>query len=116
MVKLIDLQSAVEAAGWFYPPDPNSLQDCMIGGNVATNAAGPRAFKYGPTRDYVLGLSAHLIGGERLTLGHRTRKGVTGYDVTSLIVGSEGTLAVVTHGSSGFGIQTLAPLTAPALR
>ena len=96
-VKLIDLQTAVEAAGWFYPPDPNSLEDCTIGGNVATNAAGPRAFKYGATRDYVVGLSAHLMGGERLQLGHRTRKGVTGYDVTSLIVGSEGTLAVVSE-------------------
>ncbi len=96
-VKLIDLQSAVEAAGWFYPPDPNSLEDCTIGGNVATNAAGPRAFKYGPTRDYVVGMNAHLVGGERLKLGHRTRKGVTGYDVASLIVGSEGTLAVVSE-------------------
>ena len=69
----------------------------MLGGNVATNAAGPRAFKYGPTRDYVIGLTAHLIGGERLQLGRRTRKGVTGYDMTSLIVGSEGTLAVVSE-------------------
>jgi len=94
-VKLIDLHDAVEAAGWFYPPDPNSLQDCTLAGNVATNAAGPRAFKYGSTRDYVLGLNAYLMGGEQLKLGHRTRKGVTGYDVTSLIVGSEGTLAVV---------------------
>jgi len=96
-VKLADLQSAVEAAGWFYPPDPNSLEDCMLGGNIATNAAGPRAFKYGPTRDYVIGLTAHLIGGERLQLGRRTRKGVTGYDMTSLVVGSEGTLAVVSE-------------------
>ena len=96
-VKLADLQYAVEAAGWFYPPDPSSLEDCMLGGNVATNAAGPRAFKYGPTRDYVIGLTAHLIGGERLQLGRRTRKGVTGYDMTSLIVGSEGTLAVVSE-------------------
>jgi glycolate oxidase len=96
-VKLVDLQNAVQDAGWFYPPDPNSLEDCAIGGNVATNAAGPRAFKYGPTRDYVVGLDVYLIGGERLSLGHRTRKGVTGYDVTSLVVGSEGTLAVVSE-------------------
>ena len=96
-VKLGELHAAVEAAGWFYPPDPNSLEDCTIGGNVATNAAGPRAFKYGLTRDYVLSLNAHLVGGERLALGHRTRKGVTGYDVTSLLVGSEGTLAVVSE-------------------
>ncbi len=96
-VKLADLQSAVEAEGWFYPPDPSSLQDCAIGGNVATNAAGPRAFKYGATRDYVLGLDVHLMSGEQLRVGKRTRKGVTGYDLTSLIVGSEGTLAVVSE-------------------
>lgn len=96
-VKLAVLQAAVEAEGWFFPPDPNSLDDCALGGNVATNAAGPRAFKYGPMRDYVLGLELHLINGEQLHVGKRTRKGVTGYDVTSLIVGSEGTLAVVSE-------------------
>lgn len=96
-VKLAVLQAAVEAEGWFFPPDPNSLDDCALGGNVATNAAGPRAFKYGPTRDYVLGLEIHLINGERMYVGKNTRKGVTGYDVTSLIVGSEGTLAVVSE-------------------
>lgn len=93
-VVLADLHAAVEAEGWFYPPDPNSLANCAIGGNVAENAGGPRAFKYGVTRDYVLGLEALLIGGQRLRVGRRTRKGVTGYDVTSLLVGSEGTLAV----------------------
>lgn len=96
-VKLAALQAAVEAEGWFYPPDPNSLEDCTLGGNVATNAAGPRAFKYGPTRDYVIGLDAHLITGDRFFCGKRTRKGVTGYDVPSLLVGSEGTLAVVSE-------------------
>jgi len=93
-VILQDLQAAVEAEGWFYPPDPNSQASCALGGNVAENAGGPRAFKYGVTRDYVLGLEAFLIGGQRIRAGRRTMKGVTGYDVTGLLVGSEGTLAV----------------------
>lgn len=93
-VVLSDLHRAVEAEGWFYPPDPNSLVNCAIGGNIAENAGGPRAFKYGVTRDYVLGVEALLMGGQRLRVGRRTRKGVTGYDVTGLLVGSEGTLAV----------------------
>jgi glycolate oxidase len=91
---LAGLHQAVEAEGWFYPPDPNSLASCCLGGNVAENAGGPRAYKYGVTRDYVLGLTALLIGGQRLNVGRRTLKGVTGYDVTALLVGSEGTLAV----------------------
>ncbi|MBX3219927.1 MAG: FAD-binding protein [Labilithrix sp.] len=91
------LHAAVEAEGLFYPPDPNSLSSCMIGGNVAENAGGPRAFKYGVTRDYVLGLEACLMGGRVLRTGRRTIKGVTGYDVTSLLVGSEGTLGVFTE-------------------
>jgi glycolate oxidase len=93
-VVLADLHHAVEREGWFYPPDPNSLQSCALGGNVAENSGGPRAIKYGVTRDYVLGIEALLIGGDRLFVGRRTRKGVTGYDVASLLVGSEGTLAV----------------------
>ncbi|HYP99422.1 MAG TPA: FAD-linked oxidase C-terminal domain-containing protein [Polyangiaceae bacterium] len=93
-VILQDLQAAVEAEGWFYPPDPNSQSSCALGGNVAENAGGPRAFKYGVTRDYVLGLDAFLIGGQRIRAGRRTMKGVTGYDVTGLLVGSEGTLSV----------------------
>ena len=92
-----DLHAAVEAEGLFYPPDPNSLKTCMIGGNVAENAGGPRAFKYGVTRDYVLGLEACLMGGRVLRTGKRTVKGVTGYDVTALLVGSEGTLGVFTE-------------------
>ncbi|HXK19929.1 MAG TPA: FAD-binding protein, partial [Polyangiaceae bacterium] len=88
-VILADLHAAVEAEGWFYPPDPNSLKSCAIGGNVAENAGGPRAFKYGVTRDYVLGVEALLIGGQRILAGRRTIKGVTGYDVTGLLVGSE---------------------------
>ena len=93
-VILQDLQNAVEAENWFYPPDPNSQASCALGGNIAENAGGPRAFKYGVTRDYVLGLDAFLIGGQRIRAGRRTTKGVTGYDVTGLLVGSEGTLAV----------------------
>lgn len=91
---LAALHEAVEAEGWFYPPDPNSAAMCALAGNVAENAGGPRAFKYGVTRDYVLGLEAFLIGGQRIFAGRRTKKGVTGYDVAGLLVGSEGTLAV----------------------
>jgi glycolate oxidase len=92
-----DLHAAVEREGLFYAPDPNSLDSCMIGGNIAENAGGPRAFKYGVTRDWVLGLTACLVGGRVVRTGKRTVKGVTGYDVTSLLVGSEGTLAVFTE-------------------
>ena len=92
-----DLHAAVEAEGLFYPPDPNSWASCTIGGNVAENAGGPRAFKYGVTRDFVLGLEVVLADGTVLELGRRTKKGVTGYDLTGLVVGSEGTLALVTR-------------------
>jgi glycolate oxidase len=91
------LQEQVEAAGLFYPPDPASLESCSLGGNVAENAGGPRAFKYGVTRRYTLGLELALMGGERLRCGRRTVKGVTGYDVVATVVGSEGTLAVATE-------------------
>ncbi len=94
-VVLGDLHAAVETEGMFYPPDPNSLIGCCIGGNVAENAGGPRAFKYGVTREYVLGMELFLIGGQRLRVGRRTKKGVTGYDLTALVVGSEGTLACI---------------------
>lgn len=96
-VILRDLHDAVEAEGLFYPPDPNSLASCALGGNIAENAGGPRAFKYGVTRDYVLGLDVVTAAGERLVVGRRTKKGVTGYDLTGLLVGSEGTLAVTTR-------------------
>ncbi len=96
-VVLGELHRAAEAAGLFYPPDPNSQATCTIGGNAATNAGGPRALKYGVTRDYVLGLSACLIGGDAIFAGRRTTKGVTGYDMAGLLVGSEGTLAVTTE-------------------
>jgi glycolate oxidase len=91
------LQAEVEKHGLFYPPDPNSLETCTIGGNVAENAGGPRALKYGVTREYVLGLTAVLPTGEILELGHRSIKGVAGYDLTALFVGSEGTLGIVTE-------------------
>jgi glycolate oxidase len=91
------LHEAVEAEGLFYPPDPNSLGSCAIGGNVAENAGGPRALRYGCTRDYVLGMEMVTASGELLKLGKRTVKGVTGYDLTSLIVGSEGTLGIITE-------------------
>jgi len=82
--------------GLFYPPDPTSYKFSTIGGNIAECAGGPSAVKYGVTRDYVLGLEAVLPTGEIITTGTRTVKGVVGYDLTRLLVGSEGTLAVVT--------------------
>jgi len=94
---LAELHEAVEREGLFYPPDPNSLKMCALGGNIAENAGGPRAFKYGVTRDYVLGLDVVAADGTAMTVGRRTKKGVTGYDVTGLLVGSEGTLAVTTR-------------------
>jgi D-lactate dehydrogenase len=83
--------------GLFYPPDPGSGTYCRIGGNLAMNAAGPRAVKYGVTRDYVLGLRAVTGDGKEIRTGCRTTKGVTGYDFTRLLVGSEGTLALITE-------------------
>ncbi len=91
-----ELQRAVEAKGLFYPPDPASHQFCTLGGNVAECAGGLRAVKYGVTKDYVLGLEVVLPTGEIITTGARTVKSVAGYDLTKLIVGSEGTLGVVT--------------------
>ena len=96
-VILATFQAEVEKHGLFYPPDPNSLELCTLGGNVAENAGGPRALKYGVTREYVLGLRAVLPTGEVIRTGHRSIKGVAGYDLTALLVGSEGTLAVVTE-------------------
>lgn len=89
-------QKAVRRAGLFYPPDPASHNFCTIGGNVGECAGGPRAVKYGVTRDYVLGLEAVLADGRIINTGVRTAKGVAGYDLTRLLVGSEGTLAIVT--------------------
>ncbi|MBI5584570.1 MAG: FAD-binding protein [Deltaproteobacteria bacterium] len=92
-----DLQQAVEALGLFYPPDPASMNFSTLGGNVAECAGGARAVKYGVTRDYVLGLTAVLPTGEIMKTGVQTVKGVVGYDLTRLLVGSEGTLAVITE-------------------
>jgi glycolate oxidase len=92
-----ELHALVEAEGLFYPPDPNSLGYCAIGGNVAENAGGPRAFKYGVTREYTLAADVVLMGGTRIRAGKRTVKGVTGYDVMATLVGSEGTLGVFTE-------------------
>ena len=91
------LQNEVEAAGLFYPPDPSSRGSCTIGGNIAENAGGPRAAKYGTTGRYVSGLRVVLPGGAVLPLGGKNRKDVAGYDLLSLFVGSEGTLGVVTQ-------------------
>ncbi|NOX34037.1 MAG: FAD-binding protein [Deltaproteobacteria bacterium] len=92
-----DIHKSVEEKGLFYPPDPASSSVCTIGGNVGECAGGPRAVKYGVTRDYVLGLNAVLPSGKLIKTGVTTAKGVAGYDLTRLIVGSEGTLAVVTE-------------------
>ena len=92
-----DLHRAVEARGLFYPPDPASLAECAIGGNLAECAGGPRAFKYGTTRRYVLALEAVLPTGEVLRTGSQCVKNVAGYSLTDLLVGSEGTLAIITE-------------------
>ena len=92
-----DLKRITEEELLFYPPDPNSLDSCAIGGNIAANAGGPRAFKYGVTREYVMGMEVVLADGTILKLGRETKKGVTGYDLTALMVGSEGTLGIVTE-------------------
>src|SRR4029453_12190551 len=90
-----DLQAAVEKVGLFYPPDPASLKESVIGGNVAECAGGPRAFKYGTTKQYVLGLEAVLPTGEIVQTGGKVVKNVVGYDLTHLLVGSEGSLAII---------------------
>lgn len=92
-----DVMAAAQSEGLFYPPDPNSFDICSIGGNVACNAGGPRALKYGVTKHYVLGLEVVLANGQRIEVGKRTIKHVTGYDLGALIVGSEGTLGVITR-------------------
>lgn len=92
-----DLQDAAREIGWFYPPDPASLRECSLGGNIATNAGGPRCLKYGVTRHYVLGLEAVLADGTVLRAGGRCHKNKTGFDLIGLFVGSEGLLGVVTE-------------------
>ncbi|MDX9840999.1 MAG: FAD-linked oxidase C-terminal domain-containing protein [Desulfobulbus sp.] len=90
------VREAAAAQGLFYPPDPAGMELSTIGGNAATDAGGPACVKYGTTRDYILGLEAVLPDGSLITTGVRTRKGVVGYDLTNLLVGCEGTLAVIT--------------------
>ena len=96
-VILSRLKAAVEVEGLYYPPDPASADFCTIGGNVAECAGGAVAVQYGVTRDYVLGLEVVLPTGELITAGTRTMKGVVGYDLTRLFLGSEGTLGVITR-------------------
>jgi glycolate oxidase len=91
------LQAEVERVGLFYPPDPQSLRQCTIGGNVATTAGGPRCLKYGTTRDYVLGLQVVLADGRIIRTGGKMIKMQTGYNLTQLFIGSEGTLGVITE-------------------
>ncbi len=91
-----DIQEAARAEGLMYPPDPASLDSCSIGGNVAENAGGPRAVKYGVTKDYVLGLEFVLPDGSVITTGGKIVKNATGYNLQGILIGSEGTLAVVT--------------------
>lgn len=92
-----DLQDAAHTVGWDYPPDPASRKDCSIGGNIATNAGGPRCLKYGVTRNYVLGLEVVLANGEILRTGGRLHKNKTGFDLIGIFTGSEGMLGVVTE-------------------
>lgn len=92
-----DLQKAARSLGWDYPPDPASLKECSIGGNIATNAGGPRCLKYGVTRSYVLGLEVVLADGSVLNCGGRVHKNKTGFDLVGLFTGSEGMLGIVTQ-------------------
>lgn len=92
-----ELQKAVRAVGWEYPPDPASLKECSIGGNIATNAGGPRCLKYGVTRSYVLGLEVVLADGRVMNIGGRLHKNKTGFDLLGLFTGSEGMLGIVTE-------------------
>lgn len=92
-----ELQAAVRNLGWEYPPDPASLKDCSIGGNIATNAGGPRCLKYGVTRSYVLGLEVVLADGNILRTGGRLHKNKTGFDLVGIFTGSEGMLGIVTE-------------------
>jgi glycolate oxidase len=91
-----DLQTAVEKLGLFYPPDPSSIRESTIGGNIACNAGGPRCLKYGVTGNYVLGLTVVLADGRVLQAGNKCIKDVVGYDLLGLFTGSEGTLGVIT--------------------
>ncbi len=91
-----DLRRRARENGLFYPPDPGSAEQSQLGGNIATNAGGPHAFKYGVTGAWVTGLEVVLAPGELVRLGGPIRKDVAGYDIKSLLIGSEGTLGIVT--------------------
>ncbi|WP_329788560.1 FAD-linked oxidase C-terminal domain-containing protein [Lentzea sp. DG1S-22] len=107
----LDLRGAVEKNGLFYPPDPSSYDWCTIGGNLSTNAGGLCCVKYGVTTDSVLGLEVVLADGEVLRTGRRTVKGVAGYDLTKLFIGSEGTLGVITRATLALRPLPQAPAT-----
>jgi len=107
----LDFRNAVEKHGLFYPPDPSSYDWCTIGGNLSTNAGGLCCVKYGVTTDSVLGLDVVLADGELLHTGRRTVKGVAGYDLTKLFVGSEGTLGVITRATLALRPLPQAPAT-----
>jgi glycolate oxidase len=110
-----DLSRAVAEHGLFYPPDPSSWEFCSIGGNLSTNSGGLCCVKYGVTTDYVLGLEVVLASGEVLRTGRRTVKGVAGYDLTRLFVGSEGTLGVITEATLMLRPAAQEPLTVAAV-
>lgn len=110
-----DLSRAVGEYGLYYPPDPASWEFCSIGGNLSTNSGGLCCVKYGVTTDYVLGLELVLADGRLLRTGRRTVKGVCGYDLTKLIVGSEGTLGVITQATLMLRPKADQPLTVAGL-
>lgn len=95
-VILKDIYERVEKLGLFYPPDPASYENCTVGGNVATNAGGPRCVKYGVTANYVLGLEVVVPEGEKIFVGKKTRKWKAGYNLPGIFIGSEGTLGLFT--------------------
>lgn len=109
-----DLSRAVAEHGLFYPPDPSSWEFCSIGGNLGTNSGGLCCVKYGVTTDYVLGLEVVLASGQVLRTGRRTVKGVAGYDLTKLFVGSEGTLGIITQATLALRPLAQRPVTAAA--
>ncbi|TWD82352.1 glycolate oxidase [Kribbella amoyensis] len=109
------LSRAVAEQGLFYPPDPSSWEFCSIGGNLSTNSGGLCCVKYGVTTDYVLGLEVVLADGQVLRTGRKTVKGVAGYDLTKLIVGSEGTLGIITEATLALRPQAARPRTMAAL-
>jgi len=107
----LDFRTEVESRGLFYAPDPSSYDWCSIGGNLSTNAGGLCCVKYGVTTDAVLGLEVVLASGDVLRTGRRTVKGVAGYDLTKLIVGSEGTLGIITEATLALRPKPFAPCT-----